>query len=177
MKNCKSTLGVFLFLSGLILSLSFFKKNYKKTKTIYKLIIVEKEKKDSFINIVRATRYNPTVEQCSSNPFNTADGSHIKNSLLKERKIRWVALSRDLIYDEYRQSIFKDTSHWRGYFRFGDTIDVFSNSNAYINGKWVLHDCMNARYNNSIDFLYHVDDMKEKFGIITDVKIKINNYE
>jgi hypothetical protein len=123
------------------------------------------------LHIDRATRYNPTVAQCSSNPFSTADGSYIDNTKLLNQEIKWCALSRELIHCEFRQSLFSDTTLWRGPFSFGDTIIVVSESNPFINGKWVVHDCLAGRYKNSIDFLFHVHDMEQKFGVVKDVKI------
>jgi hypothetical protein len=91
---------------------------------------------------------------------------------LKNRELRWCALSRDLIYDEYRQKLHNyDTTVFRGFFRFGDTIIVKSISSPQINGKWRLMDCMNARYKRSIDFLFDPANNVPKLGIPDDVKI------
>ena len=122
-----------------------------------------------FIQLDRATTYYCNVSQCDNDPFTTADGSVIDPIKLKNNEIRWCALSRDLIWDEYRQTIHKQG--FRGLFEFGDTIVVKSNSNPQINGKWVVHDTMNKRYKNSIDFLIHPDNNKPKLGVCEDVKI------
>ena len=47
-------------------------------------------------HVVTATYYNPVESQCSSNPLITADGSKINLKKLKEGKLRWIAISRDL---------------------------------------------------------------------------------
>jgi hypothetical protein len=97
-----------------------------------------------FIQLDRATTYYCEESQCDSDPLTTADGSVIDVNKLKANELRWCALSRDLIWDEYRQTIHKQG--FRGFFEFGDTIVVKSNSNPQINGKWVVHDTMNKRY-------------------------------
>lgn len=116
------------------------------------------------VHIVRGTTYQPTIAQCDSTPFSTADGSRI----IPGSGQRWVALSRDLIYDEPRQDLFSRTDHWRGAFRFGDTITVYSETHPQINGDWCVRDCMSPRYQMSIDFL---GTITPKLGVATDVKI------
>lgn len=93
---------------------------------------------------VTGTKYQPVAEQCDSNPLGTADGSVIDTVLLKAGKIRWCALSRDLL------------SRWGGPFSYGDTI-VVTNGNEHVNGRWVIHDTMNKRYTLRIDFLQFYD--------------------
>ena len=133
-----------------------------------------KIERNPFIELDRATTYYCEESQCNGDPFTTADGSVIDPIKLKNKEIRWCALSRDLIWDEYRQTIHKQG--FRGLFEFGDTIVVKSNSNPQINGKWVVHDTMNKRYKNSIDFLIHPDNNKPKLGVCDDVKILKPNY-
>ena len=128
-----------------------------------------KIERNPFIQLDRATTYYCNVNQCDNDPFTTADGSVIDPIKLKNKEIRWCALSRDLIWDEYRQTIHKQG--FRGFFEFGDTIIVKSNSSPQINGKWVVHDTMNKRYTNSIDFLIDPINNKPKLGVCPDVKI------
>lgn len=111
------------------------------------------------IKIDRATTYNPEKNQCDSDPLITADNSFIDIDLLKSGVLRWVALSRDLL------------SRWGGRFNYGDTINVSSISKPQINGDWVVHDCMNARYRNSLDFLFYPSDDLPKFGVCEDLII------
>ena len=124
---------------------------------------------DTLLTFDRATTYNAEVSQCDSDPYGTADGSRINPTKLKNKEIRWVALSRDLIWDTYRQGLYKED--FRGQFAFGDTILITSVEKPQINGEWVVHDCMNARYRNSIDFLFDRNNNKPKLGVGTDVKI------
>lgn len=89
---------------------------------------------------ITGTYYNPVAAQCDESPLVTADGSKIDVEKLEQRKIRWVALSRNLL------------QRWGGPFNHGDTIDVY-HSNTAVSGKWVVHDVMNKRAKNKIDFL------------------------
>jgi len=89
---------------------------------------------------VKGTFYNPVAHQCDKTPLETADGRRINLRLLKKEKIRWVALSRDLL------------KRWNGPFQYGDTLYVFHHSHK-IRGMWIIHDSMNARFRKRIDFL------------------------
>ena len=124
------------------------------------------------IELDRASTYNPVASQCDSDPFTTACGAIIDTVKLKNKELRWCALSRDLIYDEHRQKLHDyDKTIFRGFFKFGDTIVVESISSPQINGKWVVLDCMNARYKRSIDFLFDPANNVPKLGTPDDVKI------
>ena len=48
-------------------------------------------------HLVSATKYHPVRSQCSGNPLVTADGSKISLTALKSGKLRWIAVSRDLL--------------------------------------------------------------------------------
>lgn len=87
---------------------------------------------------VSATKYHPVRSQCSGNPLITADGSKINLSKLKAGKLRWIAVSRDLLR----------------HYDYGDTVLVVS-ENKNISGRWVIHDTMNSRFKQKIDFLMH----------------------
>ena len=122
-------------------------------------------------HLVLATTYNTTVAQCDSTPNKTADGSYIDPVKLRNKEIRWVALSRDLIWDDYRQTIFEDTTHWRGDWEFGDTIEVYSSKFPHLDGEWVVHDCKSDSCKMSIDFLMDPLNNRPKLGLGRDVKI------
>ena len=47
---------------------------------------------------VTLTYYQPVKEQCNSEPLVTADGSKINLHHLKQGKIKWCAISRDLLW-------------------------------------------------------------------------------
>ena len=145
------------------LSMLLFCINFKPIKTFKKLnrIRLNRPIKSEFIHIDRATTYNPVASQCDNDPFTTADGSLIDLAKLKDQSLRWVALSRDFL------------ARWGGLFDYGDTIQVGSFSSPQINGKWVVHDCMNGRYSNSVDFLFDAENNNPKLGVCRDLIIKI----
>ena len=99
------------------------------------------------------TVYHPTVGQCDDTPLITADCSKI--DLKKLPELRWVALSRDLL------------TRWDGPYHYGDTI-IVEHKDERLNGKWIVHDTMNKRYKNRMDFLQH---KKGLFGRWFNIKI------
>tara|TARA_R110000822_G_scaffold152136_3_gene291423 strand:+ start:1419 stop:1934 length:516 start_codon:yes stop_codon:yes gene_type:complete len=101
--------------------------------------------------IKRATVYNAVVEQCDSDPFTTADGSRINKRKLEAGKLRWIALSQDLVNDSYKARLHPGL--FKGKFKFGDTLRVESSIHTSMNGLWVVRDVMNSRYRQSMDFL------------------------
>jgi len=107
------------------------------------------------IHLKRATTYWCTESQCDGNPYSTADGSIIN----PQNPQRWVALSRDLLY------------RWGGPFHYGDTIEIYSNKFPHLDGEYVVHDCMAAKYEMSIDFLMSPEKNSPKLGVGEDVKI------
>ena len=52
----------------------------------------------SIITHVTLTCYQHVASQCDSDPLTTSDGSKINLSHLKSNKIRWCAISQDLLY-------------------------------------------------------------------------------
>ena len=91
---------------------------------------------------ILGTHYHPVTAQCDSDPLITADNSKINLRKLLKKKIRWVALSRDLL------------KRWGGPFDYGDTLYVYHH-NEHINGVWHVHDAMNYRFRKRVDFLTH----------------------
>lgn len=96
------------------------------------------------------TIYHAEVRQCDATPTITGDGSRINPYRASEH--RWIAISQEMLDCEYRQSLSKDTTLFRGRIEYGDTVWI-SSPNPAINGWWVVHDTKNKRYRNSIDFL------------------------
>jgi hypothetical protein len=118
--------------------------------------------------LIRTTYYNAVVSQCNSDPLTTADGSKINLKKLNKGEIRWVALSQDLVKDEYKAKLHPGL--FNGTFRFGDTICVYSEKDTIMNGCYVVRDVMNRRYRNSMDFLLPIGHPKV-FGLGKDFKI------
>jgi hypothetical protein len=77
----------------------------------------------------------------------TADNSHINLEDLYEGKIRWIAVSQDLLEKN------------GGTLNYGETIYLCS-SNKLVTGAWVIHDCMNRRYTSRIDILTSLEDKR-----------------
>lgn len=114
---------------------------------LFTLAIVSKAQ----ITHVTLTYYQPVKEQCNSEPLITADGSKINLHHLKQGKIKWCAISRDLLW------LFPKNRPKRIY------IDGF--------GIYQVRDIMNKRWNHRVDILIHPKDSKRIK--LEKVKIKI----
>ena len=90
-----------------------------------------KEKK--FITHVTLTTYNAVASQCDDSPLITADGTEIDMKKLKRGKIKYCAVSRDLLWCIPLGSVIHIEGH--GYYEVRDT--------------------MNERFNHYIDILQH----------------------
>lgn len=100
---------------------------------------------------VTLTYYQPVRNQCDSNPLVTADGSKINLHHLKHNKIKWCAISRDLLY------LFPKNKPKRVW------IEGF--------GIFEVRDLMNKRHHHRIDILIHPKNSKRIS--IKNVKVKI----
>ena len=100
---------------------------------------------------VTLTYYQPVKKQCDSNPLVTADGSRINLHHLKNNRIKWCAVSRDLLY------LFPKNKPKRVW------IEGF--------GIFEVRDVMNKRHHHRIDILIHPKDSKRIS--INNVKVKI----
>lgn len=79
-----------------------------------------------------ATQYHPPYHGAR-----TASGSKIDVEKVKSGKIRWVAMSRDMLK----------------VYPLGTRIHVISEKHPELNGEWVVQDKMGARHKKCIDFL------------------------
>ena len=86
-----------------------------------------------FITHVTLTTYNAVVSQCDDSPLITADGTKIDMKKLKKGKIKYCAVSRDLLWCIPLGSVVHIEGH--GYYEVRDT--------------------MNERFNHHIDILQH----------------------
>ena len=100
---------------------------------------------------VTLTYYQPIKAQCNSEPLVTADGSKINLRHLKQGRIKWCAISRDLLW------LFPKGKPKRIY------IDGF--------GMYYVKDVMNRRFTHRVDILIHPKDSKRIK--LNKVKIKI----
>lgn len=126
----------------------------KPTKTVKTI----KSERKTFKSItVTATKYNAVEAQCDGDPLVTADMSKIDLKKLKHNRIRWVAVSRDLLKR----------------FNYGDTIKIEC-SNEKLNGYWVIHDTMHTRFKNRIDFLVTLND---EFNFFEPIEVHITKHK
>lgn len=86
------------------------------------------------------TKYQPLESQCDSDPLITADLSEINLDRLKENRLKWVAVSRDLLKK----------------YKFGSRI-ILETGDESIDGEYEVHDTMNPRWTNRVDILIHPD--------------------
>jgi 3D (Asp-Asp-Asp) domain-containing protein len=86
---------------------------------------------------IKATYYNPTSGQCDKTPLITGSGYKINIAKLKNKEIKVVALSRDLLKQ----------------YPYGSTIYV--HQPVHLRGHYKVEDTMNSRFKNRIDFLVY----------------------
>lgn len=102
---------------------------------------------------VTLTCYQPVKEQCNSEPLVTSDGSKINLKHLENGKVKWCAISRDLLWLFPKN---KPKKVWiEGY------------------GEFEVRDVMHKRHNHRIDILIHPKDSKRIMK--KNVKVKIIN--
>ena len=85
---------------------------------------------------VSVSVYNATVKQCDSTPLLTASGSIIDTLLLKQGKLKWCAISKNL----------------KSKFKFNDTIHLHHEG---VLEKYIVKDIMDKRYFNKVDILHY----------------------
>lgn len=91
---------------------------------------------------VTVTVYNPVQQQCDSTPLITADNSEIDLKKLKQGKLKWVAVSRDLLKN--------------GKVKYGGRVKLKCKDKS-LSGTYYVHDTMNPRWTKRIDILAHQD--------------------
>ena len=105
------------------------------------------------ITHVTLTCYQPVKEQCNSEPLVTSDGSKINLRHLERGRVKWCAISRDLLWLFPKD---KPKRVWiEGY------------------GEFEVRDVMHKRHNHRIDILIHPKDSKRIMK--KNVKVKIIN--
>ena len=95
---------------------------------------------------IKATYYNATPGQCDKSPLVTSTGYKINIKKLKNKEIKIIALSRDLLKK----------------YPYGS--EIYVHQPAHLRGCWRVEDTMNKRWKNRIDFLVYdkvkVDSVK-----------------
>ena len=77
---------------------------------------------DKFTTHVTLTTYNATKAQCDNNPNKTANGTIIDHKKLKQGKLKYCAISRDLLWCIPMGSLIEIDGHGR--YKVVDTIHV-----------------------------------------------------
>lgn len=103
---------------------------------------------------VTTTVYNPVKSQCDSDPLITSDCSKIDLEKLNRGKIKWIAVSRDLLKTV----------------KYGDKVKLVSKSDPNINGVYTVHDTMHKRWKRRVDILTPTN---KKLGKWTDTHIEL----
>ena len=115
----------------------------KKLLIIFILVLVVSAtfaKDKPFITHVTLTTYNAVTSQCDNTPLITADGTKIDVKKLKKGKIKYCAVSRDLLWCIPLGSVVHIEGH--GYYEVRDT--------------------MNERFDHYIDILQHTSQKNFK---------------
>lgn len=102
---------------------------------------------DKFITHVTLTTYNAVKSQCDETPDVTANGTIIDHKKLKQGKLKYCAISRDLLWC----------------IPMGSIIDIDGH------GRYEVVDTMNARFKHYVDILQHHTEKnfkKEKIKVI-----------
>lgn len=110
---------------------------------------IDKFKPKGVTTHVTLTCYHPVESQCDSDPLITADGSKIDLNKLKNKEIKWCAISRDLLWlfpKDKPKKVFIE-----GY------------------GIYEVRDVMNRRWEHRLDILKHPSDKK----LIMDKNVKV----
>ena len=94
------------------------------------------------ITLDRLTVYNPLEDQTDSDPLITASNAKINLTKLKTGKIKWMAISRDML------------KRWGGKVKYGDSVYIKVGDPA-VDGYWIIQDTMNKRFKKSGDLLFH----------------------
>jgi len=138
----------------ILLLVIYFPHNHVYSE-IHTYTVPKTEPSDVFL-LDTLTIYNPVVAQCDNDPLITASNAKIDTLKLRKQKIRWMALSRDML------------KRWNGKLNYGDTVQLVSGDSA-IDGMWIIQDTMNKRYKKRGDLLF--DRSVRRRGIWFDVKL------
>lgn len=96
--------------------------------------------KTNVVTHVTLTCYQPLLGQCDSDPLTTSDGSKINLNHLKRGKVKWCAVSRDLLY------------------LFPNGKPRMVRIEGY--GIYEVKDITNKRYHHRLDILQHPSNSK-----------------
>lgn len=107
----------------------------------------ESEKIKKIVTHVTLTCYQPVKEQCNSDFLHTADNSFIDLDKLEDGKIKWVAISQDLLW----------------LFPMGSKVIISNEETGESYGTYLVKDKMNKRWNHRMDILIHPNSKERIF--------------
>lgn len=125
--------AILLFFLHLNIVLDKYESSKQEIKIIQDSVVV----KEVPFRKIKATYYNPTSGQCDKTPLITGSGYKINLRKLKNKTIKVVAVSRDLLK----------------IYPYGSTIYV--HQPVHLRGTYKVEDTMNSRFKNRIDFLVY----------------------
>lgn len=117
------------------------KLGYWEEETAYSFVDDEYQEEEDWSKVT-VTVYNPVIEQCDTTPLITADNSEIDLKKLKQGKLKWVAVSRDLLKN--------------GKVKYGGKVRLKC-KDKNLSGVYIVHDTMNPRWEKRVDILAHQD--------------------
>lgn len=91
---------------------------------------------------VSVSVYNATVKQCDSTPLLTASQLLIDTNLLKQNKLKWCAVSRNLL------KRFNPKAKY-------NLLDTITLDHPLFKGKYIITDVTKDIYYNRVDVLHH----------------------
>ena len=125
--------AILLFFLHLNVVLDKYEGSKQEVKIIQDSVVV----KEIPFRKIKATYYNPTSGQCDKTPLVTGSGYKINLKKLKNKEIKVIAVSRDLLK----------------IYPYGSTIYV--HQPVHLRGTYKVEDTMNSRFRNRIDFLVY----------------------
>lgn len=146
--------NITLLMSGMFLGY-FISNGSALQRTLF--IEPQEEPQEQEFN-VEATMYYPVSGQTDSDPDITADGSRI--DIPNASNHRWIAVSRNLL------------KRWGGELSYGDKVLI--SGAGHKDGVYEIHDTMNRRFKNRIDFLETSGTKMYRFDEVRMKKIKQN---
>jgi len=91
---------------------------------------------------VSVSVYNPSISQCDSTPLITASQLLIDTNLLKQNKLKWCAVSRNLL------KRFNPKANY-------NLLDTIQLDHNLFKGKYIITDVTKDIYYNRVDVLHH----------------------
>lgn len=105
-------------------------------------------KSNKVVTHVTLTCYQPVASQCNDDFLHTADNSLIDLKKLSSGKIKWVAISQDLLW----------------LIPMGSKVKITDEKSGKCYGIYLVKDKMNKKWNHRMDILIHPNSKERIFG-------------